>query len=146
MTFGSRTFQGLNSGPAIALTSISVHNTSLSPGVRSTIFTLNSDGSISYGVSTAPKPSAWANPVAAGTGTGVWVKMVATPGDANTTLGGIASSGAWTSLASGASASFTSASSSVEGLGTYTIQFATDSAGSNIIGSATGGWDVGYTP
>lgn len=145
MTFGARTFQGMSNGPVITTPTASMINTSLSPGARSTSFTLKADGTITYGTTTGTGSTAWANPTGTGTGTGVWAKVTITS-NTGTTLGGMASTGAWTSLATDQVASFVSVNSTTEGHGTYTLSFATDSLGGNVIGSGSGSWDVGYTP
>jgi hypothetical protein len=143
MTFAARTFQGMPTLPGVIQPGLSVtsSNTGLTTGFRSASFTLVNDGTITK-VSGSGSTS-WFIPTSTGVGTSVWVRMTVNS-TANTTLTG--STGSWLNLSGGNTWSFQNSATNLEGTGTYTLDFATDSGGLNRVGSGTGGWDVGYTP
>jgi hypothetical protein len=118
-------------------------NTSAATGTRSASVTLGSDGTCTRSPGTAP--SNWFSPTQAGIGSLFWAKASVTS-SVNTTVGGTIGTGAWTSLSGGGNFTATNSGTSVEGTGNYTISIANDSAGSNVVGSVSGSWDVGFVP
>ena len=141
MTFGARTFQGMGVGTSITSPTFTGTNTSASSGLRSTGFILNTDGTISFTGAGGSGSTTWASPTGTGAGTGIWVKATITSA-VNTSVTG-STTGVWTQLTSSFSLSFQNSSATVEGVGGYTLSFAADSGGVNIIGSGSGNWDVG---
>lgn len=141
MSFAARTpgFAGL---PGVITTpSNTLLNTSLSTGVRSSTLQLNTDGSISLSGGTGA--TAWFAPIIAAIGTQVWVKLTV-GSSTNTNISG--GTGSWLPLSAAVSWSFQNSSVAVEATGSYTLSFATDSSGGNVVGSGSGTWDVGYAP
>jgi hypothetical protein len=146
MTFSARTFQGMTQGTPVPF-SIGLSNNSIGLGVRSAGFTLVSDGTITKtptGGGSQVTSDAWYSPApTTGAATGVWCKFVINT-SSQTTLSG--SSTNTVISVSGAGLTFTSDATNHEGTGTFTITFYGDSGGTNRLATATGSWDVGYTP
>jgi hypothetical protein len=140
MTFAARTFQGMSQGAVVVGISNVFNNTSPTAGIRSGSLTLNTDGTISLLNGTGS--GAWYSPTGAGAGTGVWVKIAVS--GTNTTVSGSAT-GTWFQLTSAVGWTFANSSTTVEAFGTYTLSFAADSGGVNVIGAGAGSWDVGQT-
>lgn len=142
MTFAARTFQGLSALPGIITSpSVTIQNTSPVTGIRSGSFSLVNDGTLTKINGTGS--TSWFTPTTTGIGSSVWVNVALTS-NTNTTVGG--TTGSWVSLAASPSWNFTNTATNNEGIGTFTLSFASDSAGANIVGTGSGGWDVGFAP
>jgi hypothetical protein len=146
MTFAARSFQGMSQGGPIPF-SVGLSNNSISLGVRSAVFNLVSDGTITKtptGGGTQTTSGAWYSPApTTGASTGYWCKLVINT-SASTTVSGTATNTV-TSLG-GSGWTFTSSASNAEGTGTATLYIYGDSGGTNLLVTASVSWDVGYTP
>lgn len=111
-------------------------NTGSTSGTYSASITFNSDGT-STGV------SSWHTPTSAGIGSQFWAKLT-TSSLAMVSVSGSLAGGAWTQLSSAQGVTVSNSGIGSEGTGSYTVQFATDSAGANITGTVSGNIDVGY--
>ena len=142
MTFACRTFQGMGGATVIQTPTFSMVNTSTSPGLLSSNFGLNSNGTTTLGTGATGSP-AWVLPTGTGVGSAFWVKL--TVGSTiNTTPSGD-STGTVLALSSNRSWTFTNSSGTVEGQGTFTLTFYSDAGGTVVVGSGSGSWDVGQT-
>lgn len=142
MTFGARSFQGMSQGSVIPF-GPAVSNNSAALGVRSGTMSLASDGSGTQTQLGTSHAIQWYAPVTTGIGSSVWCKLTINSTNftnmTGTSTGTIQTVGgcAWT---------FTSSASNQEGTGTFTLTFYGDAAGTNLLSTQTGSWDVGYTP
>ena len=101
----------------------------------------NSDGTILLTASnTTPGfgPSSWYATPVAGVGSSYWIRWTLTAGTFTT-----GTAGSWLSLATGASVGKAVGSGVGAASATFTVQIASDSAGTTIL-STSAGWVVGY--
>lgn len=146
MTFAARTFQGMSQGGPVPF-SLGLSNNSISLGIRSAVFTLVNDGTITktpIGGGTQTTSGAWYSPApTTNAGTGIWCKLTV---NSNTNCN-ITGSGTGTVVSVGGSSwTFTSSATNAEGVGSGTLTFYGDSGGTNLLATASVSWDVGYTP
>lgn len=116
-------------------------NTGVATGAYSAGLTVNTDGTTAGPY--ASVTSNWYTPTTAGIGAKFWAKLT-TSSPVNIVASGSLAGGGWTQLSSAQDVQFTNSGSSNEGTGKYTIQFATDSAGTNVTGTISGNIDVGH--
>lgn len=144
MTFAARTFQALSLGSVISFGPV-VSNNSAALGVRSGSLNLANDGTGNQRVLNVVNNIAWYAPApTTSIGSSIWCKLTINS-QAFTTITGSAT-GSVISLSGGAGWTFTSSASNQEGTGTFTLTFYGDAAGTNLLSTQSGNWDVGYTP
>ena len=114
------------------------NNVSTVSGLRSASLTLSSDGTTTASNDT---PVNWALTAYTGVGSGWFVKFTVS-GSNVTVISG--TTGSYLSLSSGRSITFQNSSSSVEGIGTLTMDFSRD--GVNSVATKTADIAVGYAP
>ena len=139
--FAARTFFGANVANVNPAFSASLVNTSGSPGLRSASMTLAADGTASGPGGALPN---WALPAFVGVGSALWVRLV-TSGAVQTVYSGM-TPGTWYPLASNQTVTVRNSLTTVEGIGSFTLDFAADAAGSFIVArlASVVSWDVGY--
>lgn len=143
MTFASRAV-GL-SAPAAASGGVntgftgSVSNTSALTGIRSASVTLNSDGSTT--VTGTGSVTNWYLPTTASIGTSYWVRF--TESGSIITWSG-AATGTWLALSAGQTVTAENSSSTLEGLGSVTVEIATSAAGAGAVRIGYVSFDVGH--
>lgn len=115
-------------------------NTGPTNGSYSAGMTLNTDGT-TVG-NNASNASNWHSPTTAGIGAKFWAQLTKS-GSTVIAVSGTMTLGAWMPLSSAQTFTFTNNNSSSEGIGSYTVTFATDSAGANVTGTISGSIDVG---
>jgi len=146
MTFATRTLQGMPQGGPIPF-SMGLSNTSITTGIRSAFFQLNSDGTTTKtptGGGTNVAGPNWYSPApTTGASTGLYCKLTIDTTSGTTITG--SATGSVISLG-GSSWTFTNTSSTTEGSGTGTLRMYSDSGGTNLLATASVSWDVGYTP
>jgi hypothetical protein len=120
--------------------SSSFNHVSSNAGIYPATLTLNNDGTTSG--SYVSNTSNWYTPTNAGIGSQFWVKLT-TSGSSFVTVSGSLAGGAWTQLSSAQGVTFANNGTTNEGMGSYTIQFATDPGGVKITGTISGNIDVG---
>ena len=131
-----------NGGTFTTPFSSSMVNTGTTTGTYTASMTWNSDGSMSYGAH-ASGTSTWFTPTTTGIGSLYWIRLTAN-GAVNTSYSGM-TPGTWYSLSAGQTITVQNSGTGVEGTGSFTIAYATDSGGSNIVATLTAAitWDVG---
>lgn len=134
---------------AVQAFSAALTSTSTATGIRGANLFLNSNGTSSVsrsgtGGTGALSCGPWLAPTTTGIGSSFWAKFV--PGtNTGTTITGTINSPV--SLAAGTSWGIQNSSTTVEGQGSAgVIYIYSDSGGTNLVGSGTVTWDVGYTP
>ena len=140
--FNLSTFVGKSGAPTIvpSLTAWSCRGDGVSGNSTQGIFYVNGDGTLSGGAigGTVTSGSAnWATPTTAGTGNSYYVKFTVTGGTSTTNT-----ASAWTLIGAG-SKQISKTGTVGSGTCTFTVQIATDAAGTNIVSSGTG-FVVGY--
>lgn len=136
------------SGGPISFSASLINTLSGTTGVRSATMTLNSDGTASTsrspsgGTGTATcGPWYFPNPTT-GVGSLYWCKLTINS-QSNTTISGSVNT---VISISGASWTFSSSATNVEGSGSGTITVYADSGGTSPVMTGSVSWDVGFTP
>lgn len=117
-----------------------INNASAASGIRSASVNVATDGTYTF---TGPGTTNgnWYSPTTTGIGSSWWVKFTVASSTNSTNSGSI---GSWTQLTSTVGVSASNSSASVEGTGSFTVQFSPD-GGTTVAATGTVNWDVGMT-
>ena len=122
-----------------------LNNTSFSLGVRTATLTLKTDGTATAvgGISSLTSAN-WGLPTTASIGANYWVRFSLVSATNVATTG--AALNTWVSLSADVALSVKNTASSVEGVGSLTLEFSTDASGSTIVATLTNAFSisVGY--
>ena len=113
----------------------------LAGGPSSGIVQVNSTGAMTLSASSSGPtsgPSNWYAPTSTGVGSFYWARFTLTAGTFTS-----GTTGTWINLSAGASVTKSVASGTGSASATFTIEIASDAAGTNILATSAG-WVVGY--
>jgi hypothetical protein len=129
---------------ALGLVAQSFASTLSNTGVTATTYTagltFNNDGTTTG--NHASNVQNWYATTTAGIGSSFWARLTLSSA-LQLTVSGTLSGGGWVQLTSGAGFTVQNSTATVEGTANYQVDFALDSSGSSIVGTVSGGIDVG---